>query len=132
MPAQRLGLITALVDHPWKRTLWLVVIVALVYLTRAWQLTYHRDDWYYAYDALVGPAGVFRFMFSEDRPVRGPFFELYQTLFGMAPAPYHLAMLFWRLIGGMAVAWLFHLLWPRNAVSPCVAGILFAVYPGFT
>jgi hypothetical protein len=121
-----------LIDRLWKRALWIAILAAPAYLPAALQLTYYRDDWYYAYDALVGPSGVFRFMFAEDRPARGPFFELYHALFGIAPTPYHLAMLFWRIAGGTAAAWLFHLLWPRRAVMDLAAGAIFAVYPGFT
>ena len=112
--------------------LWIAAIAALAYLPRLLQLTYYRDDWYYAYDALVGPAGVFRYMFASDRPARGPFFELYQALFGIAPAAYHLAMLFWRIAGGIGVVWLFGLLWRHRPAAALAAGVLFAVYPGFT
>ena len=112
--------------------LWIAGLAVLAYLPGALQLTYFRDDWYYAYDAMVGPSGVFRYMFAQDRPARGPFFEIYYALFGIAPTPYHLAMLFWRVVGGAAVAWLFHLLWPRRATAGLVAGALFALYPGFT
>jgi hypothetical protein len=123
---------STLTDRLWKRILWIAALALLAYLPAALQLTYYRDDWYYAYDAMVGPAGVFRFMFSEDRPARGLFFEIYHALFGMAPTPYHLAMLFWRIAGGAAAAWLFHLLWPRRSMAGLAAGVLFALYPGFT
>ena len=121
-----------LVDRPWKRMLWIAAIAALTYFPSALRLTYYRDDWYYAYDALVGPSGVFRFMFAQDRPIRGPFFDIYHAMFGIAPTPYHLAMFFWRLVGGAAVTWLFHLLWPRRPAFGLAAGVLFAIYPGFT
>lgn len=124
-------MVRALFDRPWKRLLCFALIAGITYLPSAVRLTFYRDDWYYAYDALVGPAGVFRLLFSSDRPARGPFFELYFALFGMAPLPYQLAMFFWRLVGGLAVAWLFSLLWPRRAAS-FAAGLLFALYPGFT
>lgn len=121
-----------LVDRLWKRMLWIAALAAFAYFPRLLQLTYYRDDWYYAYDALVGPSGVFRFMFAQDRPARGPFFDLYYALFGIAPTAYHLATFFWRVVGGMAVAWLFHLLWPRRGAVGLAAGVLFAIYPGFT
>jgi hypothetical protein len=112
--------------------LWVAALAGLTYLPSALRLGYFRDDWYYAYDSMVGPSGVFRFMFAEDRPARGPFFEIYQALFGIAPTPYHLAMLFWRIVGGAAVVWLFHLLWPRRSAAGLAAGAIFAIYPGFT
>jgi hypothetical protein len=37
-------------DRPWKRMLWIAVLAAFAYL-RALQLTYYRDDWYYAWRA---------------------------------------------------------------------------------
>jgi hypothetical protein len=121
-----------LLDRQWKRLVLFALIPALTYLPTALRLTYFRDDWYYAYDARVGPAGVFRALFAIDRPARGPFFEVYYALFGMAPLPYHLTMFFWRLAGGLAVIWLCSLLWPRLRQLGLAAGLLFALYPGFT
>jgi hypothetical protein len=125
-------MLAILFDRPWKRLLWFAVIPALAYLPNAIHLTYYRDDWYYAYDALVGPHGVFRLMFASDRPARGPFFELYQGLFGMVPLAYHLMMYAWRLAGGLCVVWLVRLVWPGRGAAAWSAGSLFALYPGFT
>jgi hypothetical protein len=125
-------MLNALVDRPWKRLILFALVVALTYLPYSIRLTYYRDDWYYAYDALVGPAGIFRALFASDRPARGPFFEFYYALFGMSPLPYHLAMYFWRLIGGLAVMWLSVSMWPRQRQAATAAGLLFAIYPGFT
>ncbi len=123
---------TRLTDRGWKRLLLFALIAAAAYLPSALRLTYYRDDWYYAYDALVGPAGVFRLMFASDRPARGPFFELYYALFGMTPLPYHLMMYAWRVVGGLAVVRLFFLLWPGSSRAGWGAGLLFTLYPGFT
>ena len=120
------------IDRGWKRLLLFALIAALTYLPHALRLTYYRDDWYYAYDALVGPAGIFRALFASDRPARGPFFEIYYALFGTTPLPYHLMMYFWRLVGGFGVVWLFALLWPRQRQAGLAAGLLFTLYPGFT
>lgn len=125
-------MLNRLIDRGWKRLLLFALIAALTYLPNALRLTYYRDDWYYAYDALVGPAGVFRALFASDRPARGPFFEIYYALFGMTPLPYHLMMYFWRLVGGFGVVWLFALLWPRQRQAGLAAGLLFTLYPGFT
>lgn len=119
-------------DRGWKRLLLFALIAALTYLPSALRLTYYRDDWYYAYDALVGPSGIFRALFASDRPARGPFFDLYYILFGMTPLPYHLMMYLWRLAGGFAVVWLVRLLWPRQQLAAFAAGLLFTLYPGFT
>ncbi len=121
-----------LFDREWKKLVPFALIPVLTYLPTALRLTYYRDDWYYAYDARVAPAGVFRALFAIDRPARGPFFEIYYALFGMAPLPYHLSMFFWRLAGGLAVVWLCYLLWPRLRQLGLAAGLLFALYPGFT
>lgn len=121
-----------LLDRHWKRLVLFALIPALTYLPTALRLTYYRDDWYYAYDARIGPVGVFRALFAIDRPARAPFFEVYYALFGMAPLPYHLTMFFWRLAGGLAVIWLCYLLWPRLRQLGLAAGLLFALYPGFT
>ncbi len=121
-----------LIDRGWKRLLLFALIAALTYLPSALRLTYYRDDWYYAYDALVGPAGVFRALFASDRPARGPFFEIYYALFGMTPLPYHLMMYAWRLAGGLGVVWLTWLLWPSRRQLGLAAGLLFTLYPGFT
>ena len=125
-------MLNLLFDRWWKRVLLFALIVGFVYLPSAFQLTYYRDDWYYAYDALVGPAGIFRALFSSDRPARGPFYEIYYALFGMNPIAYHIGMYFWRATGGLAVTWLFAMLWPRQRQAGFLAGLLFALYPGFT
>ena len=62
----------------------LLVVSGLTYLPNLLQATIYRDDWYYAMDRLIGGPGIFQAMFSIDRPARGPFFEAYYLLFGIA------------------------------------------------
>ncbi|HEY2982056.1 MAG TPA: hypothetical protein VGJ22_12805, partial [Anaerolineales bacterium] len=123
---------TRLIARPWMSLLGFAAVVGVAYLPYALRLTYFRDDWYYAYDAMVGPAGIFHAMFASDRPARGFFYELYLAWFGTAALPYHLGMYFWRLLGGLATYWLLIQLWPRQQTAALGAGWLFALYPGFT
>ena len=110
----------------------LFLVSAVTYLPNLVRATIYRDDWYYTLDRLIGGPGVFQQMFSIDRPIRGPFFEIYYQLFGIQPLPYHLASYVWRLLGGLAALWLFHLLWPRQQRAGLVLALLFIVFPGYT
>jgi len=125
-------MLTKLRSHWWGNALFLALMTAPVYIPFVLRLTYYRDDWYYAYDGLVGPSGVFRTMFASDRPLRGWFFEVYLYVFGISPFPYHLGMYFWRLAGGLGVTWLVIQLWPRHWQAAFISGLLYAIYPGFT
>ncbi len=104
---------------------------ALAYLPSLLQATVYRDDWYYVMDRLIGGPGVFQAMFSIDRPARGPFFEAYYQLFGIAPLPYHLASYIWRFLGGLAALWLFRLLWPAQRRATMWMALLFVLFPGY-
>ena len=115
----------------WLEILSLVFISALVYLPNVGQFTYYKDDWYYMYDGLAAGPGVFVEMFRHLRPIRGPLFEFYFSLFGQQPLPYHLTLYFWRLVGGLGVLWLFHLLWPKNRHANFFMALMFLIYPGF-
>ena len=92
----------------------LAVLSGLTYLPRIRELTYYRDDWYFLYDALViGPRALIEIAL-HTRPIRGPLYELYFSLFGLNPLPYHIVMYITRLAGGIGALWLFNLLWPQK------------------
>src|ERR1700690_460495 len=109
----------------------LLVVSGLTYLPNLLQATIYRDDWYYAMDRLIGGPGIFQAMFSIDRPARGPFFEAYYLLFGIAPLAYHLASFLWRFLGGVAALWLFHLLWPKQRNVALFMALAFSLFPGY-
>ncbi len=109
----------------------LILISALVYLPNVGQMTYYKDDWYYVHDAFIAGPRVFQAMFAIDRPARGPFFEIYYSLFGYEALPYHLGMFLWRIVAVIGVLWLINILWPRDRRNAFGAALLFAVYPGF-
>src|SRR6266498_1765883 len=119
-----------------KNTLWpeifvLAAVSGLIYLPRLQELTYNKDDWYFLYDGLVNGSKVFREIALHTRPLRGPLYEFYFSLFGLNPFPYHLTLYLTRLLGGIGALWLFTLLWPKQRFSNLILSILFLIFPGF-
>lgn len=118
-----------------KKPFWdaviLFIISAFVFLPNIGSLTYFKDDWYYIYDGLIAGSKVFHPMFNIDRPARGFFFEIYYSLFGPQPLPYHLGAFLWRVLAAIAALWLFNLLWPKERRFAFFAALLFALYPGY-
>jgi hypothetical protein len=116
---------------PFPEILFLWMISAAVYLPNIGKLTYYKDDWYYIYDGMIAGAKVFHEMFRIDRPARGYFFELYFSLFGANPLPYHLGTFFWRGLSAIGALWIFNILWPKQRKIAFLAALLFAIYPGY-
>jgi hypothetical protein len=115
----------------WVEIFFLVLISGLVYLPRLGELGYHRDDWYFLYAGLVKGASVFIDIALHTRPIRGPLYQIYFSLFGLQSLPYHLLMYITRLAGGLGALWLFHLLWPQKRRSNFFLAALFVAFPGF-
>ncbi len=116
---------------PFPEILFLLLILAFVFLPHIGSLTYFKDDWYYVYDGMVGGAKIFHEMFRIDRPARGFFFELYFYLFGANPLAYHLGAFFWRGLSAIGALWIFNNLWPGERKFAFIAALLFAIYPGY-
>jgi hypothetical protein len=110
----------------------LLLVTTLVYLPNLRKATIYRDDWYYTVDRMIGGPQTFHSMFNIDRPARGYFFEAYYRLFGVEPAPYHMAAFAWRLLEGLAAFWLFTLIWPKQRGAALLIALLFLIYPGYT
>lgn len=123
--------IKAFANSRWFPLLILILISALVYLPKISQLSYYRDDWYYMYDGHVAGPSIFNSMFKEDRPMRGPFFGLYLSLFGTDPFLYALGTYLWRVASGIGVLWLLNLLFPQKTKNNLFAALLVLVYPGY-
>ena len=115
----------------WPEIFFLVMVSGFVYLPRLREFTYNKDDWYFLYDGLVNGANVFWEIALHTRPIRGPLYEFYFSLFGINPFPYHLILYLTRLLGGVGALWLFSLLWPRQRFSNLVLASLFMIFPGF-
>ena len=115
----------------WFEVIFLALISGLTYLPRITELTYYRDDWYFLYDALiVGPRALIEIAL-HTRPIRGPLYALYYSLFGLNPFPYHIVMYLTRLLGGLGALWLFNLLWQKNRRANFFMAVLFVLFPGF-
>ena len=115
----------------WFEIIFLALIAGLTYLPRIGELTYYRDDWYFLYDALVvGPRALIEIAL-HTRPVRGPLYALYFSLFGLNPLPYHVVMYLTRLLGGLGALWLFNLIWSKHRRANFFMAVLFVLFPGF-
>jgi len=123
--------IQTFIRSQWSPILVLILVSALVYLPKISQLSYYRDDWYYMYDGHVAGPSIFNEMFKEDRPIRGPFFGLYFSVFGTDPFPYALGAYLWRVASGIGALWLLNLLFPQNTKINLFAALLLLVYPGY-
>lgn len=109
----------------------IALVVAVVFLPAALQLTYYRDDWYYMLDGLSAGPDVFVEMFSVDRPARGVLFASLFSVFGASPLAYNFLSFGLRLGSALAAYWLFSQLWPGKRSAPVWGALLFAVYPGY-
>ena len=115
----------------WFEIIFLALISGLTYLPRIGEMTYYRDDWYFLYDALViGPRALIEIPL-HTRPIRGPLYALYFSLFGLNPFPYHLVMYLTRLLSGLGALWLFNLIWQKNRRANFFMAVLFVLFPGF-
>ena len=109
----------------------LLLISGVTYLPKIGDLQYYKDDWYYVLDSLYGGPAIFNQMFAIDRPARGPLFQIYFSLFGINPLPYHLGHYFWRVLAALAALWLFRMVWPRQIRQAFFAALFFLIYPGY-
>lgn len=122
--------------HRFTQTRWfeitlLALMAGFTYLPRIGELTYYRDDWYFLYNALVNGPTVFIDIALHTRPIRGPLYMLYYSLFGLNPFPWHVTMYLTRLVGGIGMLWLFNLVWPNRRQANFFMASLFLLFPGF-
>jgi hypothetical protein len=109
----------------------LILVTGLAYLPFVGQFGYFNDDWYLMYAAGAKGAAVFREIFSIDRPGRALVMMPAFWLFGQDPLYYNLSAYFFRLISGIGLYSLLHMLWPRQRVASARMALLFLIYPGF-
>ncbi len=115
----------------WFEIIALIFITGLTYLPHIREFGYYRDDWYFLYGALVrGPQALID-VALHTRPIRGPLYALYFSLFGLNPFPYHMVMYLTRLMGGIAAVWSFNLIWPKQRQTNFFMAVLFVLFPGF-
>mgnify|MGYP001019716975 CR=1 FL=1 len=89
------------------------------------------DDWTYLWAfKSYGHAGLFDY-FSTNRPVYGLLYHISLPIIGENVLLWHIFGLFWRIIATLTFYWLIKLLSPNKNRLPFIAGMLFAVYPGF-
>lgn len=109
----------------------LAFMAGLAYLPLVGQFGYFNDDWYLMYAAGAKGAAVFREIFGIDRPGRALVMMPAYWLFGQNPLYYNLSAYFFRLVSGIGLYWLLHMLWPRQRAASASMALLFLIYPGF-
>ena len=115
----------------WFEVILLALMAGFTYLPRIGELTYYRDDWYFLYNALVNGPTAFIDIALHTRPIRGPLYALYYSLFGLNPLPWHMTMYLTRLLGSLGALWLFNLVWPGRRQANFFMAALFLLFPGF-
>jgi hypothetical protein len=114
-----------------KNILVLMLVAALTYLPLINQLGYTHDDWYLMASARAEGPGVFREIFSVDRPLRALVMIPAYKLFGEHVLYYNLSAVVFRLLGALALLWILRMLWSRERIATLLMALLFLVYPGF-
>jgi len=103
----------------------------LVYLPFVFRFGYYYDDWYLMYAAGAKGAGVFREIFSVDRPLRALVMIPAYILFGNNPIFYNLSAFVFRLLSGLSLLWILRQVFPNQRWAALSASLLFLTYPGF-
>ncbi|HAV78647.1 MAG TPA: hypothetical protein DCX53_14965 [Anaerolineae bacterium] len=106
-------------------------ISALAYLPLINKFGYFFDDWYLMYDVRTQGAQFFHDIFSSDRPGRAYLMIPLYSVFGLDPMPYNITAFLFRFLGGAALLWILHILWPKRRYFAMTTAILFTIYPGF-
>ena len=109
----------------------LILVSAAAYLPFIFKLGYHFDDWYLMFAAGARGAGVFRDIFSVDRPARALVMMLIYSMFGGNPLYYNLSAYILRVLGAFGFLSILRSLWPRERGIAFIMALLFLVYPGF-
>jgi len=109
----------------------LFILGALVYLPFIGGFGYYNDDWYSMYAARVSGPGVFKEIFSIDRPGRAYLMAPLYSIFGGHPLYYNLSLYVFRVLGALSLLWLLRMLWPKNRRETFLMAALFLIYPGF-
>jgi hypothetical protein len=115
----------------WTNALVLILVAALAYLPLVNRLGYTHDDWYLMASARAEGPGVFREIFSVDRPLRALVMIPAYKLFGGNPLYYNLSAYLFRVFGALALLWVLRILWPPQHIATMLMSLLFLIYPGF-
>ena len=111
--------------------LMLVIVAALTYLPYMNQIGYTHDDWYLMASAQAEGPGVFREIYSVDRPLRAYVLAPLYTLFGGNVTFYNLSAWFFRVLSALCLLWLLRRLWPDHSRWTFLMAVLYVIYPGF-
>ena len=122
MMKDRTGLLSAMV---------LLLVAALVYLPLIYRIGYTHDDWYLMASAQAEGAGVFRAIFSVDRPLRAYVMGPAYSLFGQNVLSFNLSAWMFRFLSALAFLWWLRMLWSQCSRWTLLMALLYLIYPGF-
>ena len=118
-------------DGPVLAILLISLVAVLTHGVNIPRLGYYYDDWYMLWSAAARGVSSLMPLFSMDRPFMGVIYTLFYHLIGQNIAGWHLAALFFRILGGIAFYWILNLAWPKLKSLSVLASMLFVVFPGF-
>jgi hypothetical protein len=109
----------------------IVVCSLLAYGVMVPWLGLYTDDWTFlsAYHNF-GSQGLFDY-FQLHRPVWGLTYQIAMPLLGTKAWVWNLYGIFWRVTASLSFYWLLRLVWPQRKKFALMAGVLFAIYPGY-
>jgi hypothetical protein len=109
----------------------LLVISGMIYLPFLGQIGFRNDDWYLIYAGSVAGPGIFKAIFSIDRPLRAYVVGPAYALFGQNAVLYNLSAWGFRVISALLLLWALRMLWPGRTKATTAMSLLYLLYPGF-
>lgn len=95
------------------------------------QLGFYWDDWPMLWFLETLGSEGFQQVWSMDRPLVAPLFQLTTSVFGAVPWRWHVFALLTRWFSLLSFTWALNELWPDQKERTRWIILLFAIYPGF-
>ena len=103
----------------------------LAYAVMVPRLGLYTDDWtFLTIYQNSGSQGLFDY-FRTHRPLWGLTYQIVMPFLGTKAWVWQIYGIFWRVAASLAFFWLLKLVWPQKKKFALMAGVLFAIYPGY-
>ena len=124
--------LSELYRHAWFYPLAVLLVMLCAYATQVFNMGFYWDDWQAVYLTNLGDPSVWWNYFLHDRPVSAWTYLLTAPVLGNVPLRWQLFTLAARWASVLCFYGVLVELWPQRARAARWAGLLLAVYPGFT